>query len=286
MKILIETHNLSTSTHRYKHESKDIKTSSVTDAIKHIENLVKTTENYDYIFIKIPRNNGELTVSVECELNKGEMKESSSYSYSQLLNKLEKRLHEMVSWIDSINEKISLEYLKIYVDTGIHIINYGNAYTLKDEFRRLGVTNSDGKYYSVEPTHPWACENFKLDDVLTYVTKLKRKITSRNSWTNYAKSARELVGGEFDRIVKFIENDNSINRIFNKLQLFAEPSVQGHTGSLFIYDDSGKDRFSTFDIDWEDWNNDMIEMIASSKSKNDFEAKITKYSKDKIAQNS
>lgn len=264
-------------------ESKDIKLNNVNDAIKHIENLLRTSKNYDYISIELPSNNGILSLSVSCSSrNDDEAKES--LSYSQLLNKLKDRLQEMLSWIDLISKKISLEEFKLYMS--IDIINHGDTYAFKDEFHAIYGTDINGKFHKVEAEYPWECKNFELDDVLSYVNKLSRKITSRSSWTNYTKSARELLGGDFDRIVDFIEEDSTIDEVYDKLQLFAEPSVQGNMGSLFIYDDSGEDRFESFDIDWEDWNNDMIEMIASSKSKNDFKAKLTKYFNNKIAQNS
>lgn len=68
------------------------------------------------------------------------------------------------------------------------------------------------------------------------------------------------------------EPENAVN---NKLQVFPEPSTQGGVGSVFVFDESGQDRFSSEDTeyDFQDWTENEVEMAASSASAEEFAAK-------------
>lgn len=69
-------------------------------------------------------------------------------------------------------------------------------------------------------------------------------------------------------------------RVVDELKIFCEPSVQGGMGGMFIFDESGEDRFETVEVDFEDWCDNETEMAASSSNAAEYEAKFRKYVKD------
>lgn len=70
--------------------------------------------------------------------------------------------------------------------------------------------------------------------------------------------------------------EDSVN---SDLQVFAEPSGQGLLGSMFLFDESGKDRFSPVEVDFDVWNNQEIDMAMNSSSAEDYADKYRAYIK-------
>ena len=69
-------------------------------------------------------------------------------------------------------------------------------------------------------------------------------------------------------------------RVNDELKIFAEPSVQGHVGSMFLYDDSGEDRFDDVEIDFGEWDQAEFEMAIDSNSAEEYEDKYRAYVKE------
>lgn len=292
MKIILESGGLNS----YTVDSAAEATQKINKSLQYLmDNDIPSA--YQYINIKV--RDSKLSLSIEYDAIKN-INNSAWYNkdLKQLhsLNQLTNRVEEMLSWIPSINKELS-EYGKLgtlEMRLLIFCDNQTNKIVVVDIFSDISIETKTREFW-LNP-RSWGICNSKSTDILKYANKLKAKVSrnlsqnQNNSWRKYAETAADLVDGDLDSIVNFVSENSLINsalsEVYDKLQLFAEPSVQGNMGSLFIYDDSGEDRFESFDIDWEDWNNDMIEMIASSKSKNDFKAKLTKYFNNKIAQNS
>lgn len=69
------------------------------------------------------------------------------------------------------------------------------------------------------------------------------------------------------------------NEVNQKLEIFPEPSTQGGVGSVFIYDESGQDRWDSFecDVDFQEWCDQEIEMALSSKTAAEYKKKYEAY---------
>ena len=88
---------------------------------------------------------------------------------------------------------------------------------------------------------------------------------------------------------EYVETDEDMEEMWDKylcrpeeavskeLQIFLEPSVQGGMGEMFIYDESGEDRFESFDVDFQDWNEREIQMAVDSKDEVEYKAKFKSY---------
>lgn len=61
-----------------------------------------------------------------------------------------------------------------------------------------------------------------------------------------------------------------------ELQIFPEPSVQGGSGGMFIFDES-EEGYESFSIDYQDWCDRELEMAASSKSAKQYKEKYKKF---------
>lgn len=70
----------------------------------------------------------------------------------------------------------------------------------------------------------------------------------------------------------------------HKYQIFVEPSVQAGQGGVFIYDESGKNRFETVCVDYQEWCDKEIEMAAASKTGSQYRKKYEEYIKSLIGE--
>lgn len=66
------------------------------------------------------------------------------------------------------------------------------------------------------------------------------------------------------------------DRVNSEFQIFPEPSVQGSSGGMFIFDESGDDNENIY-VDINDWWNAEINMAASSSCEEDYERKYRDY---------
>lgn len=66
--------------------------------------------------------------------------------------------------------------------------------------------------------------------------------------------------------------DDPENEVNQELEVFIEPSVQGSSGSVFIFDESGEDRWDNYDIevDWYDWCDKECEMAMEAKNAEEY----------------
>ena len=69
-------------------------------------------------------------------------------------------------------------------------------------------------------------------------------------------------------------------RIEEELQIFPEPSVQAGTGTVFIFDESGDDRFETVKVDFWDWCDKEIELAAESANEEEYKQKFGAWMKE------
>ena len=67
-----------------------------------------------------------------------------------------------------------------------------------------------------------------------------------------------------------------------ELEIFTEPSVQGSIGDMYIYDESGEDRFDEIQVDYTQWCNKELEMAANSSSAEEYKQKYRRYIKNLI----
>lgn len=71
----------------------------------------------------------------------------------------------------------------------------------------------------------------------------------------------------------------------SELQLFIEPSTQGGMGSIYIEDDSGLNRFSSFSIDYGDWLDLEYDAARNSDSSDSFREIFKVYLLELIEEN-
>lgn len=67
------------------------------------------------------------------------------------------------------------------------------------------------------------------------------------------------------------------DEINKKYKIFSEPSIQAGRGSVFIYDESGEDRFEGISVDFQEWCNKELEMAASSNSEREYKQRYENY---------
>lgn len=65
--------------------------------------------------------------------------------------------------------------------------------------------------------------------------------------------------------------------VADELQVSFEPSVQGSVGSMFIYDDSGEDRFEEIEVDYGEWCNTELDLAYQSGSSEEYKQKFKEY---------
>lgn len=68
-----------------------------------------------------------------------------------------------------------------------------------------------------------------------------------------------------------------------KLKVFTEPSTQGGTGSMFIFDESGEDG-ETISVNFQDWTDEEFLMASNSDSAEEYKQKYYDYIYDLIVE--
>lgn len=68
----------------------------------------------------------------------------------------------------------------------------------------------------------------------------------------------DITGEDFEDQIFYPYLSNAENEVNEKLKIYPEPSVQGGFGGVYIFDESGENRWSPYDdddkvIDWYDW---------------------------------
>lgn len=108
----------------------------------------------------------------------------------------------------------------------------------------------------------------------------KRIVASRTNWPfKRMKGKFPFDGEEFEDVWSYYLSDPEA-KVDKKLQIFTEPSIQGGSGSMFIYDESGKDRFDTMIIDFDDWCQTEFELATQSTDANDYARNYENYVRD------
>jgi hypothetical protein len=69
------------------------------------------------------------------------------------------------------------------------------------------------------------------------------------------------------------------SKINDELQIYPEPSTQGGLGSMYIFDESGEDRFGDNQpsYDYSDWCDAEIEMASASSSAKEYAEKYREF---------
>ena len=85
----------------------------------------------------------------------------------------------------------------------------------------------------------------------------------------------DITGEEFEDQIWQPYLGEAENKVNEKLQIFPEPSTQCGMGSVFIWDESGKDRWSAYDddskvIDFYDWCEKEFNMARKAKNANEY----------------
>ena len=65
--------------------------------------------------------------------------------------------------------------------------------------------------------------------------------------------------------------------VSDELQVFIEPSTQGRMGSMYIFDESGENRFSSFGVDYGDWLEIEYELACQSNSRERYKELFREY---------
>ena len=67
------------------------------------------------------------------------------------------------------------------------------------------------------------------------------------------------------------------DEVQKELQIFCEPSTQGGVGGMFIFDESGEDRFDTIEVDFFFFFSNELDMAAASNSPEEYKQKFKEY---------
>lgn len=67
------------------------------------------------------------------------------------------------------------------------------------------------------------------------------------------------------------------DEVQKELQIFCEPSTQGGVGGMFIFDESGEERFETVEVDFSEWESNELDIASSSNSPEEYKQKFKAY---------
>ena len=65
--------------------------------------------------------------------------------------------------------------------------------------------------------------------------------------------------------------------VADEFQVYIEPSIQGGMGGMFIFDESGENRFSSFSMDYRDWLDIEYELACQSTSREEYKQLFREY---------
>ena len=111
---------------------------------------------------------------------------------------------------------------------------------------------------------------------------MKRYIhASSDTWIDPAILKDEdfdITGPEMEDVWQkyFAKPEDIVN---DELQIFCEPSVRGGDGAMFIFDESGEDRFDEVEVNWYDWCDAEGHMAVESNNAKEYEQKYREYIK-------
>ena len=85
----------------------------------------------------------------------------------------------------------------------------------------------------------------------------------------YEAGEFDVMGEEFEELWQtyLSEPESKVNK---ELQIFPEPSVQGYSGEVFIFDESSKMRFEDVHVDWYDWCDQEMEMALQANNAQEY----------------
>ena len=102
---------------------------------------------------------------------------------------------------------------------------------------------------------------------------MKRWIHASTAWIDkealYENEEFDIMGEEFENFwQEYLGGpETAIN---DKLNIFVEPSVRGESGAVFIFDESGEDRFETVSVDWYDWCDTEFNLALKANSAEEY----------------
>ena len=72
------------------------------------------------------------------------------------------------------------------------------------------------------------------------------------------------------------------DEVNTELKIFPEPSVQGNSGGVFIFDESGKNRWSSYDaeVDWRDWSEREFDMARAANNAEEYKQMYREWMKE------
>lgn len=89
-------------------------------------------------------------------------------------------------------------------------------------------------------------------------------------------------GEEFEEEIFDVYLRDPENEVNKELGIYPEPSIQGGSGSVFIFDESGQDRWDAYDIsiDWWDWCDMECDMAMKAKNAEEYKQMYRKWMKE------
>lgn len=108
------------------------------------------------------------------------------------------------------------------------------------------------------------------------VPKVIKASTETNNWSDPERFDMIYDDEDMDDIwITYLSGPE--DEVQKELQIFFEPSAQGGVGGMFIFDESGEDRFDTIEVDFSEWESNELDTAASSNSPEEYKQKFKAY---------
>lgn len=65
--------------------------------------------------------------------------------------------------------------------------------------------------------------------------------------------------------------------VYDELDIFTEPSGQGTLATMYLVDNSGKERFEPIRVDWSEWCENEIQMAIDSNNADEYKHRFRNY---------
>lgn len=112
--------------------------------------------------------------------------------------------------------------------------------------------------------------------------------------SNPAKSTKKQPNWVDREYIKAIASDEEMDALWEtylsgpegqvneELQIYPEASIQGGSGSVYIFDESGQDRWGSYDkkIDWNEWCDHELDLVLDSSNAEEYKQKYKAWMKD------
>lgn len=190
----------------------------------------------------------------------------------------------MKRWIhaseDQIDYKIKdylADWAKDDVKNGNDLASFGE---FKEEMKKEGLKVTHKRYDYYTKCYENAAKGEKS------VNSSKKIFASKDTewidWEPYEEEGLDVTGEEFEEEIWQSYLGSPENEVNEELGIFVEPSVQGSSGAVFIYDESGEGRWASSDtkVDWYDWCEKEFEMAREANNAEEYKKLYRQWMKE------